>query len=188
MLSSPDNLLIVLLCTGFIKILAVLSILRLGLNLTGVGFGIVTVLFAFAVSLMVSNISLKGDLTLTSRTPLNQESFVDFLDKNKDDGVHKRLIEITEGKRLISTPMAQEKKFDLLLSSFLVSELKEAFRVGFLILIPFLVIDLLVINSLMLLNITNIDATLVSLPLKILVFVVIDGWMLLTEKLIGGYF
>ena len=69
----------------------------------------------------------------------------------------------------------------------MVSQLKEAFYLGLIFLIPFVVVDLVVTNVMMLLGITQLSAVLVSLPIKLLLFVSIDGWMLVSQRLLGSF-
>jgi type III secretion protein R len=68
-----------------------------------------------------------------------------------------------------------------------VTELGEAFAIGFLIFLPFLVIDLVVSNVLLALGMQMMSPTQVSLPFKLLLFVAIDGWGLLARSLVSGY-
>ena len=75
----------------------------------------------------------------------------------------------------------------MLVPAFVVTELTEAFAIGFLLLVPFLVLDLVVGLVLTSLGLTTVSATQVALPLKLLLFVAIDGWRLLAEGLILGY-
>jgi type III secretion protein R len=75
----------------------------------------------------------------------------------------------------------------VLLPAFVVTELGEAFAVGFLIYLPFLVIDLVVSNVLLALGMQMMSPTQVSMPFKLLLFVAIDGWGLLARSLIEGY-
>jgi type III secretion protein R len=77
--------------------------------------------------------------------------------------------------------------FLVLVPSFVISELKEAFQIGFIIFVPFLVIDMVVSNILMALGMQMLSPTTISLPFKLLLFVMIDGWYLLTKGLITGY-
>lgn len=76
----------------------------------------------------------------------------------------------------------------VLVPAFVISELKEAFQIGFLLFIPFLVIDILVSNILMALGMHMLSPTTISLPFKLLLFVMANGWYLLTRGLITGYF
>jgi type III secretion protein R len=75
----------------------------------------------------------------------------------------------------------------VLLPAFVVTELGEAFALGFLIYLPFLVIDLVVSNLLLALGMQMMSPTQVSLPFKLLLFVAIDGWGLLARSLVEGY-
>lgn len=75
----------------------------------------------------------------------------------------------------------------ILVPSFVISELKEAFQIGFIIFVPFLVIDMIVSNILMALGMQMLSPTTISLPFKLLLFVMIDGWYLITKGLIMGY-
>jgi len=77
--------------------------------------------------------------------------------------------------------------FPVLIAAFLISELSEAFQLGFMILIPFFVVDLLVTNILLALGVTQISQAVVALPCKLLLFFAVDGWTLVSEKLISGY-
>jgi len=77
--------------------------------------------------------------------------------------------------------------FLVLVPAFLTSELKEAFIIGFFLFVPFLVIDLVVGNILLALGMHMLSPTTISLPFKFLLFVLVDGWHLLTRGLIAGY-
>jgi len=74
-----------------------------------------------------------------------------------------------------------------LLPSFLTSELKTAFQIGFLIFIPFLVIDLVVASVLMSMGMMMLSPMLISLPFKIMLFVLIDGWSLIVGTLAASF-
>jgi type III secretion protein R len=75
----------------------------------------------------------------------------------------------------------------VLLPSFLVTELTEAFQIGFLVFLPFLIVDLVVSNVLMSLGMHMLNPTQVSMPFKLLLFVLVDGWYLLARALVLGY-
>jgi flagellar biosynthetic protein FliP len=74
-----------------------------------------------------------------------------------------------------------------LIPAFILSELKTAMIIGFVIFIPFLVIDLLVSSSLMSMGMMMLPPTTVSLPFKILLFVLVDGWGIVTKSLIASF-
>ena len=77
--------------------------------------------------------------------------------------------------------------FKSLAPAFLTSELKTAFQIGFMVVLPFLVIDLVVASVLTALGMVMLPPQLVSLPLKLLLFVVANGWHLLVGSLIGSF-
>ena len=76
----------------------------------------------------------------------------------------------------------------VLLPAFVVSELKTAFQIGFLIFIPFLIIDLVVASVLMSMGMMMLSPVLISLPFKIMLFVLIDGWALIVSTLAAGFY
>lgn len=80
-----------------------------------------------------------------------------------------------------------EKDFLVLVPSFVVSELKEAFQIGFLLFLPFLVIDMVVANILLALGMQMLSPTTISMPFKLLLFVMVDGWYLIAKGLVVGY-
>ena len=74
-----------------------------------------------------------------------------------------------------------------LVPAFMISELKTAFEIGFLVYIPFLIIDLVISSTLMSMGMMMLPPALISLPFKILLFVLVDGWALLTQSLVAGF-
>ena len=77
--------------------------------------------------------------------------------------------------------------FRIVIPAFVTSELAEAFSIGFLLFIPFLVIDLVVANILQAMGMFMLSPTIISLPFKLLLFVLINGWVLLIKALVLGY-
>jgi len=78
--------------------------------------------------------------------------------------------------------------FSLLLPAFVTSELKTAFQIGFMLLIPFLVIDLVVASVLMSMGMVMLSPLIISLPFKIMLFVLVDGWSLVMTTLAGSFY
>jgi len=78
--------------------------------------------------------------------------------------------------------------FTLLIASFVTSELKTAFQVGFLILIPFLIIDLVVASVLMSMGMVMLSPLIISLPFKVMLFVLVDGWALIMGTLAASFY
>jgi flagellar biosynthetic protein FliP len=75
----------------------------------------------------------------------------------------------------------------VLIPAFIMSELKTAFQIGFLIFLPFLIIDLIVSSALMSMGMVMLPPTFISLPFKILLFVLVDGWDLITHSLVASF-
>jgi type III secretion protein R len=80
-----------------------------------------------------------------------------------------------------------EEDLVVIVPAFVVSELKEAFQIGFLVFLPFLVLDMVIANLLLALGMQSLSPTSVSLPFKLLLFVMVDGWHLLSQGLVLGY-
>ncbi len=89
----------------------------------------------------------------------------------------------------LNRPVAagEEPSFSLLSTAFMLSEIKQAFQIGFVIFLPFLVIDLVVASVLMAVGMMMVPPTVVSLPFQVGFFVLADGWLKITEALIRGY-
>jgi len=83
---------------------------------------------------------------------------------------------------------AEDVPFTLLLPAFVTSELKTAFQIGFLVFIPFLIIDLVVASVLMAMGMMMLSPMLISLPFKLMLFVLIDGWALLMGTLASSFY
>lgn len=80
-----------------------------------------------------------------------------------------------------------ETDFLVLVPSFIITELSEAFQIGFVLFLPFLVIDMVVSNILLALGMFMVSPITISLPFKLLLFVLVDGWYLITKGLVLGY-
>ncbi len=81
----------------------------------------------------------------------------------------------------------EDVPFRVLLPAFMTSELKTAFQIGFLLFLPFLVIDIVIASILMALGMMMVSPVLVALPFKLLLFVLVDGWALTVGSLVAGY-
>ncbi len=111
------------------------------------------------------------------------EPFKDFMIRNtreKDLALFFRIREIDNPKSIDDVPLT------VIIPAFIISELKTAFEIGFLLFLPFLVIDMVVASILMSMGMMMLPPVMISLPFKILVFVLIDGWNLLIGNLIAS--
>jgi flagellar biosynthetic protein FliP len=75
----------------------------------------------------------------------------------------------------------------VLIPAFVISELKTAFQIGFLVFLPFLLIDLIVSSTLMSMGMVMLPPVFIALPFKILLFVLVDGWNLVTQSLVQSF-
>ena len=197
--------------TSFVKISVVLSILRNALGTGQVPSGTVITGLSLILSLYVMAPVGEEIVEAASPTagqidaaaPLEGESFdalvatVDagsaplreFLARHAGDREQALFVDLA---RQVRSPdrRAEVSATDLmvLLPAFLITELTEAFQIGFLVFIPFLVIDMVVANVLLALGMHMLSPTTVSLPFKLLLFVLVEGWYLLARALVLGYF
>ena len=77
---------------------------------------------------------------------------------------------------------------EIVVPSFITSELKRAFTIGFLLFLPFLIIDMIVSSTLMSMGMVMLPPSMISLPFKLMLFVVVDGWRLIMEMLVRGFY
>lgn len=189
----------ILLLTSFIKIVTTLSILRFGLGLEGVGFGVAVLGLSLALTYFVMSPQLGRDPQIRSVVTAVWQGdqahwetvFKPFLIKHSDLDVRDRFAGIALKLAVAEEGHTQAVAFDqadsVLVASFLLTELRNAFQIGLLLILPFLVLDLAVTNILMCLGITQLSYQVVSLPLKLALFCAVDGWTLLADKLVSSY-
>jgi type III secretion protein R len=117
-----------------------------------------------------------------------REPMRDFLRNNASETERARFLEVARSARSPGERASVgADDLTVLIPAFVVTELTEAFAIGFLVFLPFLVIDLVVSNVLLALGMQMMSPTQVSLPFKLLLFVAIDGWGLLARSLVSGY-
>ena len=112
--------------------------------------------------------------------------FRDFMANRIDPDTFDSLVALRPEARLVGETSAQP--LSLLVPSFLLSEIERAFEIGFLIFLPFLIIDLVVAAILMSMGMMMVPPAIVSLPFKLAFFVVADGWSLVSGALVRSYF
>jgi len=187
---------ILLTCTSFTKVLVVLGLTRNALGLQGIppnqvlaGLALFLSLFIMAPVLSEMNDTgvqpyLDGDKTATAAYTDGVEPLRDFmLDQTGDDEL--RLLTNVAGRDLPTD--RDDVSMATLVPSFVLSELKQAFIIGFVIFIPFLVIDIVISGALMALGMMMMPPVMVSLPFKLLLFVLVDGWGLVITSVVSSY-
>lgn len=189
---------IAIMVTSFAKIVVVLSIARQAIGTAQTPPNIVImslaiILTCFSMYPMGVEIYNKLDRSLIEKggkealfhffsvasVPIRQ--FLDEHAHQENRELFLRAMQKAEG------PVAETIKdndFIILAPSFLISELSRAFQIGFLIYLPFLVVDMTIANLLMALGMQMLSPTTISLPFKILLFVLVDGWRLISEGLV----
>ena len=193
---------LLIICTSFLKIVIVLMITRNAIGVQQV-----------PPSMAVNGIALAATLFIMApvgyeiaegikASPVDTSSVINFLQtgreaiqplrafmlRNVDPDVLTHLLENTA--RLWPAKMAQEVQREdliLLVPAFVLSQLQAGFKIGFLIYIPFIVIDLIVSNLLLALGMQMVSPITISLPLKLLLFVMVSGWSRLLDSLFLSY-
>jgi flagellar biosynthesis protein FliP len=127
---------------------------------------------------------MDGDATATQAWDGGIEPLRDFMLKNADDDEIQLLSNVAD--RQLPADRA-DTPLTTLIPAFVLSELKDAFIIGFIIFIPFLIIDIVVSGALMALGMMMMPPVMVSLPFKLLLFVLVNGWGLIITALVGSY-
>ena len=128
---------------------------------------------------------MNGDIEFTQAIEQTGQPFKEFmLAQTRESDI--ALFASIGGYEEMQTP--QDIPYSLLLPSFVTSELKTAFQIGFLIFIPFLIIDLVVASVLMAMGMLMLSPMLISLPFKLMLFVLIYGWALLMGTLASSFY
>jgi flagellar biosynthetic protein FliP len=187
---------ILLTCTSFTKILVVLGLTRnaLGLQQTPpnqVLAGLALFLSLFIMAPVLGSINdtgvqpyLHGEKTSAQAYHDGVKPLKSFMLDHTDDGELQLLTNVA--KR--DLPKDREHvSMATLVPAFVLSELKQAFIIGFIVFIPFLVIDIVVSGALMALGMMMMPPVMVSLPFKLLLFVMVDGWGLVIKSLVASY-
>jgi flagellar biosynthetic protein FliP len=182
--------------TGFTRILIVLGFIRTGLgtptappNQVLVGIALFLTIFVMGPTfnqvkndavepLLANKISVQ---TAFTRGEAPMREFMFRQTRDRDLALFTKMAKLDQPKTRADIPTR------VLIPSFILSELKTAFQIGFLIFLPFLVIDLVVSSTLMSLGMVMLPPSFISLPFKILLFVLVDGWSLITQSLVQSF-
>jgi flagellar biosynthesis protein FliP len=182
--------------TGFTRILVVLGFIRTGLgtptappNQVLVGIALFLTIFVMAptftkiktdaIDPLTSNKITQAQALDRGQKPLREFMFRQT--RTKDLALFVSLAKMKRPRTRADVPTY------VLIPAFIISELKTAFQIGFLIFLPFLVIDLVVSSTLMSMGMMMLPPAFISLPFKILLFVLVDGWDLITRSLVESF-
>lgn len=201
---------VLMMVTSFVKISVVLSIIRSAMGTqqippTQVITGLAVILTVYIMAPVGQEmyraagdeINTKSVSTVSSATV---GQFLRAADKSKEPLREFLLRKVTPKDRTLFYSLAlkmrkteedrkeiADRDFMIIVPAFVVSELKEAFQIGFILFVPFIVIDMVVANILLALGMQMLSPTTISMPFKILLFVLVDGWYLIAKGLVVGY-
>lgn len=182
--------------TSFTRIVVVLALLRhaLGIPQTPPNSVLMTLaifLTIFSMGPVIDDVSkhslqpyMAKEITLDEAVVRAESPLKSFMVHQTRESDLKAVVEMA---RAPLPKSLAEVKFTHLATAFLLSELKTAFQIGFVIFLPFLLIDIVVSAILMALGMIMLPPTTISLPLKLLLFVLIDGWVLVSRSLMGSF-
>ncbi len=116
------------------------------------------------------------------RSALPLKRFMQKFVREKDLALFIRIAKVPRPRNIDEVP------FHVVVPAFIISELKSAFQIGFLLYVPFLVVDLVVASVLMSMGMMMLPPIMISLPLKLMLFVLVDGWNLIVGSLVESFF
>jgi len=183
------------LMTSFTRIVIVMSILRQALGLqqtpsTQVINGIALFMTFFIMTPVFDKINetalqpyLNEDMLIAEAVELGKKPMMEFMLAQTRLKDLESFLEIADVQ--VDTP--EDVPISILIPAFVTSELKTAFQIGFMIFIPFLIIDLVVASILMAMGMMMLSPMIVSLPFKLMLFVLVDGWNLIMGSLANSF-
>ena len=185
-----------LMMTSFVRIIIVLSLLRQALgtgqtppNMVLVGLSLFLTLFIMSpvFDSIYQNALLpymNGSMPFEKALALAEAPVRTFMTLQTREDDITMFMQIAQKKEIAS---AAEVPFTTLMPAFITSELKSAFTIGFMIYIPFVVIDLIVASVLMSMGMMMLSPMIISMPFKLMLFVLVDGWTLLMGSLASSF-
>jgi type III secretion protein R len=195
--------------TSFVKASVVLSLLRNALGAQSVLSGAVIVALAALLSAYVmapvaqaalaaaavplAALDVDAPVAGAQRShvlealSLAREPLRAFLDRNAGAPERKLFAELAQRRGTVDAPPPTEHDLLVVLPAFLTTELKEALQIGLLLLLPFLIVDLVITSVLASLGMNSLSPAAVALPLKLLLFLSVDGFAALSRALVTGY-
>lgn len=188
---------ILLLMSSFTRIVIVLSILRQAMGIPQLPPNqIIVGLSLFLTFFVMAPTYEKVNVNALAPYMNNQITFEEFIDKgSKEMSIF--MLKYTKEKDLalfmniasLERPKTQEEiPIRVIVPAFAISELKRAFQIGFLLYIPFLMIDMVVASVLLAAGMMMLPPIFISLPFKLMLFVLVDGWNLLVGSIVKGFY
>ena len=187
---------ILIMMTSFTRILIVLSFLRNAMGTQQIPqnqilIGLALFLSFFIMSPVASEINEKALQPYISEEISQEKMIENTMDpirnfmfkqtKEKDMGLFLKISKIEKIESIEDIPTT------ILIPSFIISEIKAAFQIGFILFVPFLVIDMVVASTLMAMGMMMLPPAMISLPFKLLLFIMVDGWNLIIGQLVNSF-
>jgi type III secretion protein R len=203
LLGSLSLMPLLLICTTcFLKVSVVLMIVKNAIGIQQVppaiaiyaialsitAFVMTPVIRDIGINLGIVNGKLPAEKISVARIVEALEPLRSFMLKNTTADQRDRVLNIAKKHYKNITSSLEHSDYTVLIPAFVMSELQLAFEIGFVLYVPMIVIDLLVANILLALGMQMVSPMVVSMPLKILLFVALDGWFRLFEGLALSYF
>lgn len=186
---------IIIMTTSFVRIIIVLAILRQAMGLQTSPSNQILVGLAFFMTIYIMTPVLNSIYNTAIVPYLNDQMQARDAFVVAQKPLHAFMREQTRMSDLnafmeyadvqVQTP--EEVPLHVLIPAFIVSELKTAFQIGFMLFLPFLIIDLVVASILMAMGMMMLSPMIVSLPFKLMLFVLVDGWTLIMGSLLASY-
>ena len=178
-----------LLFSSFIKVATVLSVFRYGAGLVGIEFGVVCLVVAFGIAILDAPLELKKvgypELFFSGAPQPDVAAVTKSLTPRMVSGIDQGIARALYGPDAVPGEGALKDDLKAIAPAFLFSQLKEALTLGVMLLIPFVALDLLVAHLLALIGMQQLGVQVVSMPLKLLLFLTVNGWGLFASKVLG---
>lgn len=195
-LSLAPSILIMLTC--FTRIIIAFSLLRnaMGVQQTPpnqVLIGLALFLTMFIMTPVINQVNevaytpyKNGEISTTEAVKLAEVPLKEFMLKQTSNDSMQFFLELAD-EEMPEENLAENLSMTVVAPAFIISEIKTGFEIGFLLFIPFLIIDIVVSSTLMSMGMIMLPPAMISMPFKILLFILVDGWHLLVDALVRGF-
>lgn len=187
---------LILMTTAFTRIIVSLSLLKnaIGLQQAPPNNVLIALAFFLTVFIMMPTFEicykngikplLENEISEIQALEKISEPIHSFMMKNVGETELLTFLEIAKIEKI---PTSELMPYRVLIPSFIISELKKAFEIGFLLFLPFIIIDLLVASVLMSMGMMMLPPVMISTPFKLIFFVLTDGWSIISGSIVNGF-
>ncbi len=187
---------LLIMCTSFLRTIIMLTFLRNAMGIQQsppnmVLVGIALFLTLYIMTPVINEINetayqpyVREEITQREAWTLAQVPLKEFMLRNTEEDTLNLFMDMGNAE---AVEQAVDLPLTIVIPSFMTTELKRAFTAGFLLYIPFLLIDIIVSSTLMSMGMMMLPPAMISLPFKLLLFVTVDGWQLLFSSIVNGF-